>query len=1229
MRILHVRFENLNSLVGEWEIDLTHPEFASDGIFAITGPTGAGKTTILDAICLALYGRTPRLNKVTKSGNEIMSRQTGKCFAEVTFETQARRYRCHWGQHRARYKSDGELQAPKHEIADADSGEIIQAKIRRVAEQIETVTGMDFDQFTRSMLLAQGGFAAFLQAGSNDRAPILEQITGTEIYSQISVRVHERHSAERRTLDALQAELVGMHLLTPEEEQQLGTSLNKKIQQGSDFKRELEEKNAAITWVEGIAQLEEELKQLGQEKNILLIKWDAFAPEKEKLEAAIRALELDGDYASLMAIRGQQKKDGRTLGELKESRPNCEEAAKLVEGVMKTADGKSKARKVQLEEAQPLLRKVRELDLKITEREAPIKAADDFIKNLINSIETLRTKQDGDSTELDVKRKAFDVLRQKLEKTKDDEGLVEHLTGIRERFEALRTIHRQLADKLDEITQADSQFQETSVAWQEQLIKLEDEKRNQGDIQVTWDEKQAALQDVLENRELADWRKEQSLLIAQKDSLAEALEEVQGLSKSKQAVVELGDRVTTLSAEESTLLIQSVGQAEEQSRLEKDINLLETELTLLNKIEDLEKAREQLQEGESCPLCGAKKHPFAEGNVPVPDETRQLLTTVRGDLKSVTVVNSNLAVTLAEMSKDLKQAASDKKKHEKEIEQRGSSIGEICSKLPSDLNLTAFDPELEKKLNGSLESHNQALAETTSTVEAAEITEKALSTLRGSLDKAKESVAKAQLDTKDADHKKDSAGKLHKRLEKEADSCRDQLKLSLAGLMDKVQKFGVETFSIKNSDMILNQLTSRRDEWQTRQKEKAGLEKEVATLETQTHQQAEEIQKSEIDLKKQQEQLDRLLRERKDLACERQNVFGEKKPDHEELKLKTAIDSADKELDTARQKFAAANEVVSNLRSSIADLEIVIEGRDGQLKSSDEAFLARLKESGFSDENSYKSACLSVDEREKLAAQSREYETEKIELIAKEQEKTKRQITEQEKKLTEEPVDDLKRDKEVLDADSRELQQEIGGIQQKLRENETLKQQHQERAQAIDAQKRETSRWDLLHELIGSADGKKYRNFAQGLTFETMIRHSNRQLEKMTDRYFLIRDDDDQPLELNVMDSYQAGEVRSTKNLSGGESFIVSLSLALGLSQMASKNVRVDSLFLDEGFGTLDEEALDTALETLTGLQQDGKLIGVISHVPALKERIRTQIQVTPKTGGRSQISGPGCGRPG
>ena len=120
MRIHTIRLANLNALTGTWEIDLDHPAY-NDNIYALTGPTGAGKTTILDAISLALYGRTPRLARIGKAGNEIMSRHSGTCHAEITFSTRTGRYRSHWSQHRARRKAGGELQNPKHELADADS----------------------------------------------------------------------------------------------------------------------------------------------------------------------------------------------------------------------------------------------------------------------------------------------------------------------------------------------------------------------------------------------------------------------------------------------------------------------------------------------------------------------------------------------------------------------------------------------------------------------------------------------------------------------------------------------------------------------------------------------------------------------------------------------------------------------------------------------------------------------------------------------------------------------------------------------------------------------------------------------------------------------------------------------------------------------------------------------------------------------------------------------------
>ena len=313
MRILGVRFKNLNSLVGEWQVDFTHPAYASDGIFAITGPTGAGKTTVMDAVCLALYGSTPRLDKVTKSNNEIMSRQTGECFAEVTFETGKGRYRCHCSQHRARKRPDGELQQARHEIADADSDKVLESKINQVGEFIEKVTGMNFERFTRSMLLAQGGFAVFLQAPPNERAPILEQITGTEIYSRISMKVHERRAEESERLELLQAELKGIQVLSEEEDRDLQTGLTEKQKHETEIAGKMKEMGKALTWIEGMIALEKELGELVKKQQDFEQRRLAFAPESKKLEKSRKALGLEGDYRGVTALRELQNSEIREL----------------------------------------------------------------------------------------------------------------------------------------------------------------------------------------------------------------------------------------------------------------------------------------------------------------------------------------------------------------------------------------------------------------------------------------------------------------------------------------------------------------------------------------------------------------------------------------------------------------------------------------------------------------------------------------------------------------------------------------------------------------------------------------------------------------------------------------------------------------------------------------------------------------------------------------------------
>ena len=265
MKILELRFKNLNSLYGEWFIDFSDAEYVSNGIFALTGPTGAGKSTILDAICLALYGATPRLGKITKSSNEIMSRQTGECYAEVLFESQTGRFRCHWAQHRANKKEDKPLQDSKHEISDAETGKPIETKKSLVSGVIEENTGMDFERFTRSILLAQGGFDTFLKADAEQKSKILEQITGTEIYSEISRKVHERQRGEREKLNILQAETAGIVILEPEQEKEIQQELeaNQKLETGLAVK--VIETGKAIAWLTGIDGLKKEIVTLSEE----------------------------------------------------------------------------------------------------------------------------------------------------------------------------------------------------------------------------------------------------------------------------------------------------------------------------------------------------------------------------------------------------------------------------------------------------------------------------------------------------------------------------------------------------------------------------------------------------------------------------------------------------------------------------------------------------------------------------------------------------------------------------------------------------------------------------------------------------------------------------------------------------------------------------------------------------------------------------------------------------
>ena len=962
MRIHTIRLANLNALTGTWEIDLDHPAY-NDNIYALTGPTGAGKTTILDAISLALYGRTPRLARIGKAGNEIMSRHSGTCHAEITFSTRTGRYRSHWSQHRARRKAGGELQNPKHELADAESGELLATGLKDVAAAIERLTGMDYQRFTRAMLLAQGDFAAFLRAAPDERAPLLEQITGTEIYSRISIAVHERLRdalEQQRQLATETAGITPLDAATHTALTQESAALQKQL---AALATRQQQTAAALARGQNIAELTAELARLDEQHTAHQAALARFAPERERLAAAQSAALLDADYARLDTLRRAQQQNRAALAALDEQAPALARTHETANQALTAASARVHSEKQRLAAAQPRWQQTRAYD------------------------HTLRHQR-------------------------------------------------------------------------EQLATLE----------------QSAA---------AHTAAQTALAAAEKHAAA---------ARENSARADVARKKT-----ETALAAHLQGRLLREYRAEKD-NILR-ELAYHQRIADLEQQRAHLHDGEPCPLCGATEHPYASALPARPDDLTARLETLDTHIKQ--------AETLNEQHENAQRALASAREKQQQTE--------------NTLALAA-----EKARNSAVHAEQHAALQQTHAQTLA--------------------ARQALLANRDPDAEETA----QQRAIAEAEAA-----------MEKA-----------------------RDTCQTAQTAAAANQQQRAQLHARLTAQQQELQ-------------------------------------------------------TAEQQFAAALGMCSEIAAPSPAGRSPQRGRDGE-GVDDVPFAPKISTfsisdhphsntssraaTTFPDETAWQAARLPAATREALARQAAALDQQTLTLHTRQQDRAARLAT-----LTAQSADDpdtatLQARQEADEHTRQQHQQTLAANQHRLAEHKRASERLAAQQQAIAKQAAETRRWQNLHELIGAADGKKYRNYAQSLTFASVIAQANRQLVQLSDRYLLTADPA-RPLELNIIDNYQGGETRSAKNLSGGESFIVSLALALGLAQMSGENMQIDTLFLDEGFGTLDEETLDSALETLSQLRTHGKHIGIISHVAALTERIATRIQITPQNGGNSTISGPGCRR--
>ncbi|MBL6988722.1 MAG: AAA family ATPase [Bacteriovoracaceae bacterium] len=1115
MRILRLRFKNLNSLQGEWSIDFCHPDYQTHGIFAITGPTGAGKTTILDAITLGLYGQTTRLGKITQNSNEIMSRQCGECACEVEFQTSKGLYRAHWSQRRAKKNPQGALQPIQHEIVDAKTNKILESRRKEVVSKIEQITGVDFERFSRSILLAQGEFAKFLKCPPSERAPILEQITKTTIYSRISSDVFTRKSTVEAKLQQLGQVMQGHKALSPNEVELLKN----------------EQKSSQVEASKLSKKVSDNIELIGKYQKIELLQ-NRKQEESYMLNAAL-------EEVSTLKNNMQQAQDSlsASVKELQCAQQSMQNEKKVINQVI-GLDTKISTKKNQLES---LDKEVADLKHKQSTYITSIEEGNKLISK--------RNIELGSAEQLLLNNKRFSPLVESMDKIEDQ------LNSYLESSKDLVTQQSIVKNCQDEIKKA--KVDEQQVSRQKNIILAQKEELF-GQLQKI----QTQHMDLLDNRTTASWREELVFLNKRQDLLSELRRKAFDIDKNKADQLALKKNVDSLAAELKNMVLQKGCLQKESVHIETIISNLEEKIVLINQVQDLKAKRKQLEDGRPCPLCGSIEHPYTKGQIPQASNEQATLKQHKCNLKKIETDRLDLNAKVAGLETTKQQLIAQLDQLASNIINNQKSIMNLCQSLEIELDKDNLLPSISAQIDNC----NDILQKTNNTILKLDKIEQSAKDLQDQINAILDELTSLQQQFLNV---KSNFAAIESKYTHEQSKL-EQFKRQHQKLADIAQRtltpFGYGHICEKEILSVLNSLKQARNDYKSNLANQESILQTLAQLEN-TKQTNLGILKelTESTNQKQIEQVEQkqLLH---GLIADRQSLYGDKDPVHEELKLTQLVQKKSSIRDKFLNQLSVASNEQSNNQKQIHRLMTSIDQNTDQL--------AKLKKV-------FETSCDS-------------YSKERIES-----------------------------ENDQLGSALCTFQKRIGAIEQMLTDNDKSLKERQTYLTEYNQKRNDYNRWKNLYDLIGSKDGKKFRNFAQGLTFETMITYANCQLEKMSNRYILIKDPNI-PLEFQVIDNYQAGEVRSIHNLSGGESFIIGLSLALGLSQMASSNVQIDSLFLDEGFGTLDEDAMDTALNTLACLQQEGKLIGLISHVSSLKDRICVQIKVQARGGGVSKLSGPG-----
>lgn len=1184
MKILSVRLQNLNSLRGEWHIDFRDPAFAQSNLFAITGPTGAGKSTLLDAICLALYHQTPRLKNLSQSSNELMSRHSAECLAEVEFSVRDQSYRAFWSQRRSRGAIDGNLQAAKVELATLD-GTILTDKTSEKLKLTEQLTGLDFARFTRSMLLSQGNFAAFLNASANERAELLEELTGTEIYSQISMQVFQTCRDLEQQQQLTQAKLSGLQLLSAEELEVLtATELQLQAAQQSLLEQQQHLQPQLDWWTQSemaAAQQQQAKQQLQHAEQAL----DQAKVGLAKLESYPHVQKLQPLYQALVAAR-QQRDDF----------------------VVQQQQWQSKF--------QPLAQAHQAVGVQILQ--------------LASQRHTAVTAQRQDWQQQQLQLQHLQSRRS---------SAVQQAAQLAELLASLRPQLAQLQQQQDQAQQLAQQIISLSDAQQQQLASGQQKKLQEQQLLAAQSQAEQHLQQLQQLQQQLDAATlHQQAAVLQHDLTA--LTDFQRCARqlwqlqAKLAQLQHSCQQHRQQEQQQSEQLQKLRQAyKAQTDKVKDKELI---VSQQRQIASLAEYRAALRPSEACPLCGSAEHPAIQQYQTMnPSDAEQALQQAKTKLDELRQQGEQQQQQLTKLQTEL---AGWQQQHTEFSQQSAvlstqlaglplqgvlASQAQQCYQQQDDAGLSTLQQQLQHQLSVCQQQLQQYQQQQTALLAAQQQlaqVQTELQQLTQQLALERQQYQQLQKDQQQLQTQQQQlqlfitqqSQQLHQQLQQLGDQPYADQPSQQPSQQHSQQHsdadFNAESNSDNRAAASLTQLNDRLQHWQ-----------QQLQLWQQQEQQLTQLTQQLLQLQPQCEQAQAELMQWQQLLGQLPEAFA-------------AVSNADitqltTELQQQTRLWQQQQQQLATLQGEQLSLQQQQQRQAAELEQLQHQWQQALAASPFQSDVAFITAILTEQQLLQLQQQKQQLQDAHTAALALLQQAEQRQAELAERKTALEEAGTALPSKATLEQQRADLQQQLQQLSEQLGQTRQQLKQQQELAttqaglyQQLQDQQALYQDWQKLNTLIGSANGDKYRRFAQGLTLQQLIVLANRQLDKLHSRYQLARKADSE-LELWVLDSWQADAVRDTKTLSGGESFLVSLALALALSDLVSHKTRIDSLFLDEGFGTLDPDTLETALAALDSLQSSGKMIGIISHVEALKERIPVQIKVQKQAGsGWSQL---------